>query len=81
MEPDVSGVTEIYMCKEGQELREGELEISHSITTKEQAEPDAIARCRKNPGLRKVAYYAISESGSFKNFYTYANPNASQSLN
>jgi len=67
--------TEIYSCKDGQALKEGKLDYSDSITTREEAEPDAKRRCQKDPTIKKVAYYKVSASGEFKVFYSYTNPN------
>lgn len=65
--------TEIYMCTEGQGLREGKLEYTDSITCKEEAEPDARRRCQKDNTLKRIAYYSVTEDGRFRNFYTYTN--------
>ena len=72
----VSGVTEIYICKAGQKLKEGRLELGHDITTKEQAETDARCRCKIDRAVERIAYYAVSESGNFRNVFTYTNPHA-----
>ncbi|MEO5374732.1 MAG: hypothetical protein H7840_10685 [Alphaproteobacteria bacterium] len=68
--------TEIYMCKDGQGLRDGRLEYSDSITCKEEAEPDAVRRCQKDNTLKRIAYYTVTPDGRFKNFYTYTNQGA-----
>ncbi|MFN3077085.1 MAG: hypothetical protein ABT940_09445 [Alphaproteobacteria bacterium] len=68
--------TEIYSCKDGQGLREGKLDYSSEVNTKEEAEVDAQRRCQKDPTIKRVAYYAVSEDGRFKNFFTYNNANA-----
>lgn len=67
-------VTEIYICKKGQQLKEGKLEISHSITDKMAAEGDARQRCREDKSIYKIAYYRLNDSGDFRIFYSYANP-------
>ncbi|OAN45924.1 hypothetical protein [Magnetospirillum moscoviense] len=67
--------TEIYSCKDGQPLKEGRLDTSDSITTREDAEPDAKRRCQKDPTIKKVAYYKVDASGDFKVFFSYTNPN------
>ena len=66
-------VTEIYSCKEGQKLKEGKLDLSHDITSREQAEGDAKRRCKVDPSIKKVAYYYVTEDGRFRNFFTYTN--------
>ena len=68
-------VTEIYVCKEGQALKEGKLEMSHDITHRDDAEADAIRRCTIDRSIHNVAYHAISESGDFRVLFTYTNPN------
>ena len=67
--------TEIYCCKEGQALKEGKLEMSSSITTKDEAASDALRRCQRDPTLKKIAYYKVSTDGEFRVFYSYTNPN------
>ena len=74
----MSEVTEIYVCKPGQALKEGKLEYSSTITRREEAEADALRRCRSDATIARIAYYAIDESGKFRNFYTYENPNAAK---
>jgi len=74
----MSGVTEIYVCKNGQALKEGRLELSHSIDGRDDAEADAIRRCKIDGAIERIAYYAIGESGGFRNIFTYTNPNAGQ---
>jgi hypothetical protein len=61
------------VCTAGQKLRDGKLEINNSITSREQAEGDARERCRHDPKIERVAYYAVSEDDRFRNFYTYTN--------
>jgi hypothetical protein len=68
----MSDLTEIYICKPGQELKQGKLEHSN-ISTKSEAEKDAKSRCKYDPTIGRVAYYAIDETGKFRNFYTYDN--------
>jgi len=67
--------TEIYSCKDGQSLKEGKLDYDASITTKEQAQSDALRRCQRDPTLKKIAYYKVSPDGEFRVFYSYTNPN------
>jgi len=71
----MSDLTEIYICKPGQELKQGKLEHSN-ISTKEEAEKDAKRRCKYDAGIGRIAYYAIDDAGSFRNFFTYENPKA-----
>ena len=67
-------VTEIYICTEGQALKEGRLELSHDISHRDEAESDAIRRCGIDKSIHKVAYYALDESGGFRLIFTYTNP-------
>src|SRR5579859_4374010 len=67
--------TEIYSCKEGQSLKQGKLDYDASITSKDQAQSDALRRCQRDPTLKKVAYYKVSPDGEFRVFYSYTNPN------
>ena len=69
-------VVEIYICKPGQELKEGQLVVSNDIDTRDDARADAEGRCAGKPGVARVAYYAISDNGDFKSFFSYTNPNA-----
>lgn len=68
------GATEIYSCKPGQKLKEGRLDYSHDITSKEQAEGDAKRRVQLDPTLAKVAYYTVSDDGRFRMIHSYTNP-------
>jgi hypothetical protein len=67
--------TEIYLCKEGQALKEGKLEYSSTIDHKDDAAADALRRCQRDPTLKKIAYYKVSTDGEFRVFYSYTNPN------
>ena len=69
----MSGVTEIYICKAGQEIKEGKLVYSDEVTDKYHAEADAKQRCADDNTIAKIGYYAVSESGNFRNFFTYEN--------
>jgi len=66
--------TEIYVCMDGQELRDGRLELSESIGDKAAAEADARARCARDPAIARVAYYAVADSGAFRLILAYTNP-------
>ena len=68
--------TEIYICKNGQALKEGKLVISEDIGNRRDAEDDATRRCQIDPAIDRIAYYAVAEDGAFRNFYTYTNPAA-----
>ena len=69
-------MTEIYLCKDGQSLREGSLELSQTITNKYEAERDAHERCAQNSWIKRIAYYSVQDSGEFKLFYSYTNHKA-----
>ncbi len=70
----MSGSVEIYICKEGQALKEGKLEVSHDIFSKEDAIADAKERCKYDKTAFKIAYYKEDAQGNYKIFYTYNNP-------
>ena len=66
--------TEIYSCREGQELKQGKLDYS-DIEDRETAEIDAKRRCKLDPTIKKVAYYKVAADGEFRMFFSYTNPN------
>jgi hypothetical protein len=68
--------TEIYSCKDGQSLKQGKLDYDASITSKDQAQSDALRRCQRDPSLKKIAYYKVSPDGEFRVFYSYTNANS-----
>ncbi len=69
-------VVEIYICKPGQELKQGQLVVSNDIDSRDDARADAEDRCSGNPWIARIAYYAISPNGDFKPYFSYTNPNA-----
>ena len=69
----MSNAVEIYVCLEGQALKEGKVEYSQTIQDKYQAENDAKERVRRNPMIHKIAYYKINDEGDFKIFYSFTN--------
>lgn len=77
----MADVTEIYMCKEGQALKEGKLEVSHDIITKQDAQYDAAERCKFDKTLYTVSYYKVTADGDFKVFFTYTNPYFTKTTN
>ncbi|GAB6052216.1 hypothetical protein JCM17960_10360 [Magnetospira thiophila] len=64
---------EIYICKPGQALKEGRMEMNADISSKEEAISDAERRVKMSPGIAKIAYYLLSDSGSFRCIYTHTN--------
>jgi len=70
----MSGATEIYICREGQALKDGKVEYSQNISDKYAAEDDAKRRCRTNPQIQKIAYYQVNDQGDFRIFFSYTNP-------
>lgn len=64
---------EIYICKPGQQLKEGRMEMNYEITTKGEAISDAERRIASSPGIAKIAYYKLSDDGSFRALYTHVN--------
>ena len=68
--------TEVYICGEGQALKEGKLEYSDSIYEKADAKGDAEYRCIRDSSIFKIAYYRVNTEGEFNLFYSYSNPHA-----
>ena len=66
--------TEIYICKDGQELKQGRLVYSEDVDDRESAEDDAKRRCKTDRTIKKIAYYKVSSSGDFRVFFSYTNP-------
>jgi hypothetical protein len=71
----MANTTEIYLCRKGQDLKQGKVAYSDAIETKAEAEVDAIQRCKWNNKLAKIAYYAVNEEGDFRIILVYNNPN------
>jgi len=69
----MSDAVEIYICLEGQALKEGRVEYSQSIADKYAAERDAAERVRRNPLIYKIAYYRVNDEGDFRIFYSFTN--------
>jgi len=76
----MAGVTEIYICQPGQSLKDGQLVISHDVTTREQAFADAVTRCHLDAGIARIIYYAIRPDGDFRTIFSYENPGAKSGL-
>lgn len=70
----MAGAMEVYICRNWQPLEEAEIEFSRHIETREHAKLDAEEVCRQDPKVRKVAYYSITESGSWRLVFAYENP-------
>ena len=70
----MSDVVEIYSARGDESIREGALDYSSTITTKGQAEADAVDRCRRDRTIRKVAYYIVRDDESCKALFGYDNP-------
>jgi hypothetical protein len=66
--------TEVYSCREGQELKQGKLDYCE-IEDRGEAEDDAKRRCQRDPTIKKIAYYKVATDGEFRMFYSYTNPN------
>ncbi|TAN75836.1 MAG: hypothetical protein EPN20_02365 [Magnetospirillum sp.] len=67
--------TEIYICKDGQDLKQGKLVYSSDIDDRAGAEEDAKRRCQGDPTIKKIAYYKVASDGDFRVFFSYTNPN------
>jgi len=72
----MSEVVEIYTARGEESIRDGDLDISYTITSKYEAKSDAISRCKYDRTIRKVAYYTVKDDGSFKTLFAYDNPDA-----
>ncbi|MDV7340727.1 hypothetical protein RYZ26_14070 [Terasakiella sp. A23] len=68
---------EIYICKKGQKVEEGQMVMSNDIDCKEAAEEDAIKRCKVVTSIERIVYYDVS-MGGFKVLYSYTNPNCKE---
>ena len=66
--------TEIYICKDGQEIKQGKLVYSDDVDNRDSAEDDARHRCRADQTIKKIAYYKVAPSGDFRVFFSYTNP-------
>jgi|GEM_PF-1031496 len=71
---EMSEVVEIYSARGDESIRDGALDYSSTITTRGQAEADAVDRCRRDRTIRKVAYYIVRDDGSFSALFSYDNP-------
>ena len=71
----MAGTTEIYLCRAGQPIKQGRVEYSDEIESREDAQADAIQRCKWDKKVAKIAYYAVNDEGDFKIILTYNNPN------
>jgi hypothetical protein len=72
-------ITEIYSVRGEANIRDGALEYSETIANRSAAEADAQARCSRDPSIRKVVYYRVSDEGSFRTLFSYDNPRAGAS--
>ena len=60
--------TEVYICGEGQAIKEGNLEYSDSIYEKADAKGNAEYRCIRDSSIFKIAYYRVNTEGEFRLF-------------
>ena len=49
------------------------------MESRNDAASDARRRCRSDPSIAKIAYYAVNEDGGFRSLYSYDNPDAAKS--
>lgn len=68
---------EIYICKKGQKVEEGQMVMSNDIDCKEAAQEDAEKRCKVVTSIEKIVYYDVS-GGGFRVLYSYTNPNCKE---
>ncbi|MBT6440782.1 MAG: hypothetical protein HOK61_00005 [Alphaproteobacteria bacterium] len=73
----MSNVVEIYICNEGQDLKQGRLETSQEIANRTDAEADAQYRCSEDNAIQKIAYYSLTDEGDAKKLLIYENPHFS----
>jgi hypothetical protein len=69
----MNGVTEIYICKPGQAIKEGKLEHSSTVRTRADALIDSVRRCKADPTIGQITYYAVADGGGFKTLFSYRN--------
>ena len=63
--------TEIYTCQPGQDIKQGKLEISEAITSREAAMADAFKRTKADPSIAQIAYYSVGENGDVEPLFSY----------
>ncbi|MCW9032656.1 MAG: hypothetical protein OQK35_06980 [Alphaproteobacteria bacterium] len=63
-------VVEIYICKKGQNVKDGQMVVTDSIANKIQAQSDAVSRCKTDSSINRVVYYDITNGGQ-KVFYSH----------
>lgn len=73
----VSNVVEIYICNEGQDLKQGRLETSQEIANRTDAGADAQYRCSEDNAIQEIAYYSLTDEGDAKKLLIYENPHFS----
>ncbi len=71
----MSGTVEIYVVRDEENLRDGEMTYGENIENRADAAADAYDRCERDRTIRKVAYYTLNEDGDFKVLFVYENPN------
>ncbi len=74
----MSDVTAIYICTDGQKIKEGKLEYSGEVANKDQA--DAKQRCGHDVTIAKISYYKVSPTGKFALFHSYKNPESARRM-
>jgi hypothetical protein len=67
------GNTEIYVCKPGQAIKDGAVEVSN-IQTRDEARADAERRFKHDKSIGKIAYYKVKEDGTFKSIFSMESP-------
>jgi hypothetical protein len=65
--------TEVYSCRDGQEIKQGKLDYCE-IDNRGAAEADAKRRCAQDPSLKRIVYYRVAPDGAFKLLSSYTNP-------
>ena len=67
----MSRTTEIYTCRPGQDIKQGKLEISQDVATREAAMADAFRRSQADPSIGTIAYYSVGDDGAVETLFTY----------
>ena len=56
-------VVEIYICKKGQNVKDGLMVVTDEIANKIQAQSDASSRCRGDASIDRIVYYDVTGGG------------------
>lgn len=68
-------ITKVYLVRGGESIKDGELEYSVGIESRQEAAADARLRVREDPCIRKIAYHRLI-GPTVKILYSYDNPDS-----